>query len=227
LVKKKVIKKAKIPEVTITRLSSYLRVLDERAKKGFDNTASYQLAEELGINDSQVRKDFAYFGQFGKAGIGYETRELKKKIQGILGLNRKWRVALLGVGNLGSALLTYQGFKRQGFYIIAALDNDGKKIGKKWAGIVIQDISKLKTVVRKERIEIGIIAVPASAAQEVATSLAASGIRAILNFAPARISVPKKVRINNVDLSLRLENLPFFLTGDRRGSLQKIGNIKF
>ncbi|MCK4648664.1 redox-sensing transcriptional repressor Rex [bacterium] len=211
----KATKKIKIPEITITRLSSYLRILDEEERKGLDNIASYQLAEELDINDSQVRRDFAYFGQFGRPGIGYRTRELKKEIQKILGLNRKWKVVLAGVGNLGSALLAYQGFKQQGFYIIAAFDNDPKKIGKKRAGIVIQDITQLKPIIRKERTEIGIITVPAPAAQEVAELLTASGIKAILNFAPARISASRNVRISNVDLSLRLENLPFFLS--RRG----------
>ncbi|MCK4649091.1 redox-sensing transcriptional repressor Rex [bacterium] len=206
------VRKTKIPETTITRLSNYLRVLDELEKMGFDNTASYQLAEELDINDSQVRKDLSLFGQFGKPGMGYETARLKREIQKILGLTRKWKVTLVGVGNLGSALLAYKGFQKQGFHIIAAFDNDPKKIGKKWAGIVIQDITQLKSIIRKERTEIGIITVPAPAAQEVANLLTKAGIRAILNFAPVRISVPKNVRLNNVDLSLRLENLSFFLS---------------
>lgn len=206
------VRKTKIPETTIVRLSGYLRVLDELERIGFDNTASYQLAEELDINDSQVRKDLAYFGQFGKPGMGYETTRLKKELQKILGLTRKWRVALVGVGNLGSALLAYQGFKKQGFYIIAAFDNDSKKIGRKKAGMIIENIARLKQIIRKEKIEIGIITVPASAAQKVADLLTKAGIRAILNFAPARISVPKNVRLNNVDLSLRLENLSFFLS---------------
>lgn len=210
--KEKMVRMTKIPETTITRLSSYLRVLDKLERMGFDNTASYQLAEELDINDSQVRKDLAYFGQFGKPGMGYETTRLKKEIQKILGLTRKWQVALVGVGNLGSALLAYQGFKKQGFYIIAAFDNDSKKIGRKKAGMIIENIARLKQIIRKEKIEIGIITVPAQAAQEVAELLTKAGIKAILNFAPARISVPKHVRLNNVDLSLRLENLSFFLS---------------
>lgn len=205
-------RKTKIPETTITRLSGYLRVLDELEKMGFDNTASYQLAEELDINDSQVRKDLTYFGQFGKPGMGYETTRLKREIQKILGLTRKWRVALVGVGNLGSALLAYKGFKRQGFYIIAAFDNDPKKIGRKKAGMIIESLARPKQIIRKKRIEMGIITVPASAAQGVADLLIGAGIKAILNFAPARISVPKHVRLNNVDLSSRLENLSFFLS---------------
>ncbi|MBA7482350.1 Redox-sensing transcriptional repressor Rex 1 [subsurface metagenome] len=211
----KMVRKTKIPETTITRLSGYLRVLDELERMGFDNTASYQLAEELDINDSQVRKDLSLFGQFGKPGMGYETVRLKREIQKILGLTRKWKVALVGLGNLGSALLAYKGFKRQGFYIVAVFDNDPKKIGKKWAGIVIHDITQLKPIIRKERTEIGIITVPAPAAQEVANLLTKAGIKAILNFAPARISVSKDVRLSNVDLSLKLENLSFFLS--RRG----------
>jgi redox-sensing transcriptional repressor len=208
----KMVRKIKVPETTITRLSGYLRVLDELERMGFDNTASYQLAEELDINDSQVRKDLSLFGQFGKAGMGYETARLKREIQKILGLTKKWKVALVGVGNLGSALLAYKGFQKQGFYIVAVFDNDPKKIGKKWAGIVIQDIAQLKPIIRKERTEIGIITVPAPAAQEVTNLLTKAGIRAILNFAPVRISVPKNVRLNNIDLSLRLENLSFFLS---------------
>lgn len=133
-----------------------------------------------------------------------------------MGLTRKWRVALVGVGNLGSALLAYKGFKRQGFHIVAAFDNDPRKIGKKLAGIVIQNITKLKPIIRTEKIKIGIITVPASSAQGVADLLTKAGIRAILNFAPIRISVPKNVRISNVDLSLRLENLSFFLSRRRR-----------
>jgi len=214
--KEKMVRKTRIPETAIARLSSYLRVLDELGRMGFDNTASYQLAEELDINDSQVRKDLAYFGQFGKPGMGYETAKLKKEIQKILGLTRKWRVALVGVGNLGSALLAYQGFKKQGFYIIAAFDNDPKKIGRKKAEMIVKNIARLKQIIRKERIEIGIVTVPASAAQEVAELLTKAGIRAILNFAPVRISVPKHVRLNNVDLSLRLENLSFFLSREGR-----------
>lgn len=213
--RKKMVRKTKIPETTITRLSGYLRVVDELERIGFDNTASYQLAEELDINDSQVRKDLSLFGQFGKPGIGYETARLKREIQKILGLTRKWRVALVGVGNLGSALLAYKDFKRQGFYIVAVFDNDPKKIGKKWEGIVIHDITGLKPIIRKERTEIGIITVPAPVAQEVANLLTKAGIKAILNFAPARISVPKDARLSNVDLSLKLENLSFFLS--RRG----------
>ena len=208
----KMVRKTKIPETTITRLSGYLRVLDELERMGFDNTASYQLAEELDINDSQVRKDLNLFGQFGKPGMGYETARLKREIQKILGLTRKWKVALIGVGNLGSALLAYKGFKRQGFYIVAVFDNDPKKIGKKWAGIVIHDITQLKPIIRKDRTEIGIVTVPAPAAHEVAELLTKAGIRAILNFAPARITVPKNVRLSNVDLSLKLENLSFFLS---------------
>jgi len=210
------VRKTKIPETTITRLSGYLRVLDELERIGFDNTASYQLAEELDITDSQVRKDLSLFGQFGKPGMGYETARLKREIQKILGLTRKWKVALVGVGNLGNALLAYKGFKRQGFSIVVVFDNDPKKIGKKWAGIVIQDIAQLKPIIRKERTEIGIITVPASSAQGVAELLTKTGIKAILNFAPARISVPKDVRLSNVDLSLSLENLSFFLSRDER-----------
>lgn len=214
--KKKMIRKNKIPETTIARLSSYLRVLNELERIGFDNTASYQLAEELDINDSQVRKDLSLFGQFGKPGMGYETARLKREIQKILGLTRKWKVALVGVGNLGSALLAYKGFRQQGFDIIAAFDNDPKKIGRKKAEMIIKNIARLKQIIRKERIEIGIITVPASAAQEVAELLIEAGIRAILNFAPARISAPKHIRLNNVDLSLRLENLSFFLSREGR-----------
>lgn len=210
------VRKTKIPETTITRLSGYLRVLDELERIGFDNTASYQLAEELDINDSQVRKDLSLFGQFGKPGIGYETTRLKKEIQKILGLTRKWRVALIGVGNLGSALLAYKGFKRQGFHIITAFDNDSKKIGRKKAGVIVENIVRLKQIIQKERIEMGIITVSAQAAQDVANLLVKVGIRAILNFAPARISVPKNIKVNNVDLSLKLENLSFFLSKRER-----------
>src|SRR5215813_2179174 len=165
----------RIPEMTVRRLSVYTRCLQQLEEDGVKTISSQELAERFSLNSAQVRKDLAYFGEFGVRGIGYYVSGLKVELQRILGLDREWPVALVGFGNLGSALVRYKGFARQGFRIAA------------------------------------ILAVPAEAAQAVADQLVAAGIKAILNFAPARIKVPKDVRFKNVDLSIELETLSFYL----------------
>ena len=160
------------------------------------------------MNSAQVRKDLAYFGEFGIRGIGYDTTNLRVEIQRILGLDREWRVVLVGFGNLGSALFHYRGFARQGFRIAAIVDDDPAKVGRAVNGLSIQALAELPRVVKAEAIQIGVVAVPAEAAQGVADRLVAAGVRAILNFAPSRVKVPKDVRLQNVDLSIELENLP-------------------
>jgi len=199
----------RVPEATVERLSIYLRSIrnldDERV------LPSQELADLVGTSDGQVRKDLAYFGEFGVPGQGYRVGKLKQEISSILGVNRTWWIALVGIGNLGVALLAYPGFKRQGFKIKAAFDNDLSKIGKVWQRVRIQDVEKIPQVLSKQEIKMGIITTPAGAAQEVANKLVEGGVKAILNFAPARILAPEGVKLRNVDLSIELEALSYFL----------------
>lgn len=203
--------KFKIPEVTVERLSIYLRAI----KKFHEDEilSSQGLAELVGTSDGQVRKDLAYFGEFGVPGQGYKVGKLIEEISHILGLDKDQRIALVGVGKLGSALLGYPGFKGKGFKIKAAFDNDPSKVGKTWQGVTIQNVQKIPRFVSQEKIHIGIITTPAApAAQEAADKLVEGGVKGILNFAPTRIVVPAHVKLRNVDLAIQLEGLSYFLT---------------
>jgi redox-sensing transcriptional repressor len=201
----------RIPEMTVRRLSVYFRCLAQLEEDGVKTISSQELAARFHLNSAQVRKDLAYFGEFGIRGIGYDTTNLRAEIQRILGLDREWRVVLVGFGNLGSALFHYRGFARQGFRIAAIVDDDPAKVGRAVNGLSIQALADLPRVVKGEAIHIGVVAVPAEAAQSVADRLVAAGVRAILNFAPSRVKVPKDIRLQNVDLSIELENLSFHL----------------
>ena len=201
--------KFKVPEVTIERLSIYLRAIKRLNEENI--LSSQELANLLETSDGQVRKDLAYFGEFGVPGQGYKVGKLKKEIRHILGLNTTWGMALVGVGNLGRALLIYPGFKRNEFEIRAAFDKDPSKIGKVWQGVEVQDVENIPQILPLKEIKIGIITTPVSAAQEVADKLVKGGVKGILNFAPTRISIPKEVKLKNVDLSMQLENLSYFL----------------
>lgn len=200
----------KIPEVTVERLSIYLRAI----KKFHEDEilSSQGLAELVGTSDGQVRKDLAYFGEFGVPGQGYKVGKLIEEISHILGLDKDQRIALVGVGKLGSALLGYPGFKGKGFKIKAAFDNDPSKVGKTWQGVTIQSVQKIARVISQEKIDIGIITTPTPATQEVANKLVEGGVKGILNFAPTRIVVPGHVKLRNVDLAIQLEGLSYFLT---------------
>ena len=199
----------KVPEATVERLSVYLRSIkrlkDERV------LPSQELADLVGTSDGQVRKDLAYFGEFGVPGQGYRVGTLKEEISRILGVDRVWWIALVGMGNLGAALLAYPGFKRQGFEIRVAFDNDLSKIGKVWQGVKIEDADKISQILFEQEIKMGIIATPAHAAQGVANKLIEGGVKAILNFAPVRIVASARVKLRNVDLSIELEALSYFL----------------
>ncbi|HEV8676240.1 MAG TPA: redox-sensing transcriptional repressor Rex [Methylomirabilota bacterium] len=201
----------KIPEMTVRRLSVYLRCLAQLDEDGVKTVSSQELAERFHLHSAQVRKDLAYFGEFGIRGIGYYVASLRAELQRLLGLDREWRVVLVGFGNLGSALFHYRGFARQGFRIAAIVDDDPVKAGRSVDGLSIQPLAELPRIVKQHGIQIGVVAVPADAAQTVADRLVAAGVRAILNFAPARLKVPKDVRLQNVDLSIELENLSFHL----------------
>ena len=203
----------RVPEITIERLSIYLRAL----RKFTDDSvlSSQGLAKLVGTTDAQVRKDLAYFGGFGTPGQGYQVGKLKEEIARILALDRSWRLALVGVGKLGTALLAYPGLKRKEFQIVAAFDNDPEKIGMEVEGIVVQAVEKICEVLPGKRIKIGIITTPAEAAQNAANRLVEGGVEGILNFAPVRITVPERVKLKNVDLSMELETLSYFISKEK------------
>ncbi len=201
----------KVPEMTIRRLSIYTRCLAQLEEDGVKTVSSQELAERFSLNSAQVRKDLAYFGEFGIRGIGYYVMNLRAELQRILGLDREWRVALIGYGNLGSALFHYRGFDQQGFRIMAIFDEDPAKVGRTVGDVPILPLRDLPREVRARGLQLGIIAVPAEAAQPVLDRLVAAGVKAILNFAPTRLKVAKDVRLKNVDLSIELENLSFYL----------------
>lgn len=204
----------KVPDISIRRLALYLRFLEDysREKDSKVTINSEELAHFLEINPHQIRKDLSYFGKFGERGIGYRIEELKEKIANILGLNREWNICLCGMGNLGTALFSYKGFKQMRLNIVAIFDSDEKKHGKETHGIRIYGIEQISKIIKQKNIEIAIIAVPAYAAQEIADRLVKSGIRAILNFAPVKLSVREDIKLRNVDLSTEFVNLTHFLT---------------
>jgi len=199
----------KIPDRTVTRLSIYLRCLEELQTDGVDAISSRKLAERFGLNSAQVRKDLAYFGQFGVRGLGYYIRDLKSNLEQILGLKRDWEVALVGMGNLGSALAAYSRFPEQGFRITAAFERDPERVGTRVGAVPIHDVSKMVPTLRRRRIRIAIVATPAAVAQEVADLLVQAGVTSILNFAPAQLVVPDGVKVQNVDLSVLLKTLSY------------------
>ena len=201
----------KIPEMTIRRLSVYTRCLGTLEEDGVTTVSSQELAERFNLNSAQVRKDLAYFGEFGVRGIGYYVSALKIELQRILGLDREWSVALVGFGNLGSALFHYKAFARQGFKIAAIFDDDPAKASRVVEGTPIFMTRDLAREVRARNIQIAVVAVPAEAAQGVTDLLVSAGIRSVLNFAPTRLRVPRDVRLKNVDLSIELETLSFYL----------------
>lgn len=198
----------KVPQVVIPRLSLYYRAILESRK---EFVSSEELSKLTQFSSSQVRRDLAYFGQFGIPGRGYKTKILKSSILKILGLDREWKVVLVGVGNLGSALLSYKGFAKQGFKISYAFDKDKTKIGRRINSAIVKDIKNLSRLVKAKSIKIAIITVPYDNAQEVADLLVNNGIKAILNFAPVRLRLPKAVTVLNIDLSIELERLAYFL----------------
>jgi len=204
--------KKKISSVVVTRLSIYRRTLARLEWNGTETISSEALGKIVGFGAAQIRKDLSCFGEFGEAGTGYHVILLKDAICHILGIDRVWNTALVGVGRLGSALLAYSAFRASGFKIVAAFENDVTKTGKKWENVVIEDISKLPVVVEEKEIKIAILAVPPEMAQKVADKVVSCGIRAILNFAPARVTVPEGVRLRNVSFSSELEALSYFLT---------------
>jgi len=198
-----------VPKAVVSRLSLYLRELQHLIRDGRDTTSSTQLGSMLGLTDAQVRKDLAYFGQFGYPGVGYRCAELVSEIKKILGTDQRWHVLLVGVGNLGRALLGYKGFGQQGFRIVAAFDTDRSKSGKEFEGVRVYHLDDLARVVAEQNIRLAMMAVPSEAAQPVVDRLVSAGIQGIMNFVPVTISVPDGVRKVGVDLAIELEQLSY------------------
>ncbi|MEX2187835.1 MAG: redox-sensing transcriptional repressor Rex [Pirellulales bacterium] len=205
------------PKAVISRLSLYLRELQHLVRDGRLTTSSSGLGQRLGFSDAQVRKDLAYFGQFGHPGIGYRCEELIPVIRGILGTDRGWPVAMVGAGNLGRALLGYKGFARQGFRIAAVFDIDPTAVGHSIEGVRVYHFDDLEAIVAAEGIKIAMIVVPAAAAQGVADQLVAAGLEGILNFAPVTINLPEHISTVGVDLAIELEQLTFSVVKRRGG----------
>ena len=205
--------KTKIPEATVNRLSTYARILEQATNEGTELIASADLAQRCGFKPAQIRKDLAYFGEFGVRGKGYYIKELRYNLKKILGVTQTWKVVLVGAGNLGSALLAYKGFLAHGFEIDAVFDKFPPQIPAHRTGsLPVLPMSNLYKVVQEKQIKIGIIAVPSESAQNVGTALVNAGITGILNFAPTQIQTPRHVKVKNVDLSSELEHLSFYLS---------------
>lgn len=201
----------KIPDETVRRLPTYLREVLVLSEKGHEKVSSKRLAEFLGINPWQIRKDFSYFGDFGTPGVGYDTSKLQKKISKILRLDNSHKAVLVGVGNLGSAVMAYEEFGTYGLDIVAAFDKDHKKIGKTKNNITIEDVSKISSIKRR-KVDLGIIAVPAEDAQAVADDMVKAGVKGILNFSPRHIVVQKKIKVISIDIAMDLARLPYYMS---------------
>lgn len=202
----------RISESTIHRLSVYFRALAALEIEGYHTVSSRDLAEREKLTPAQVRKDLSAFGSFGTRGLGYPTRELRARIGRILGIDREWNVGLVGVGHLGSALVSYKEFQKQGFFIRALFDNDQRKIGSNHRGVVIADIKDLATEIKKRKLTMIILAVPASVAQPVCDLAVQAGIKAFLNFAPVSLKVPPDVVVRTENMAMELEFLSFQLS---------------
>jgi len=199
-----------IPEATVARLPVYLRVLQELASQQIQTVSSERLAEAAGVNPPKVRKDLSYLGSYGTRGVGYDVEYLIYQISRELGLTQDWPVALVGMGNLGQALAGYKGFPERGFRIAAAFDKDTERVGEDVGGLRIEHIDDLERSLKEKGIAIAIIATPAAAAQETAERLVGAGVRSILNFAPTVLTVPDRIHLRQVDLSVELQILAFY-----------------
>lgn len=202
----------KVAESTVRRLSLYLRFLDEFEGQGVETVSSDALAQRGGTTSAQVRKDLSFFGSFGKRGLGYYVPELAERLRKILGLGRRYRVAMIGAGKIGSALVQYRGFTQRGFDIVAIFDNDPAKVGTQWNGLTVQPITRLEAELGQAPIDMAVLVTPAEAAQGVADRLVALGVKAILNFAPVQLNVPDDVVVKTVNLALELETLSYALS---------------
>jgi redox-sensing transcriptional repressor len=203
-----------IPSVVIDRLPLYARALARLDSDGREVVSSQELGTHLNVTPAQIRKDLSYFGRFGKQGRGYNVRKLLEELRRILGLNRQWRIAIVGAGRLGRAIAGYEGFTPQGFRIVEAFDSDPGMIGSTINSLVIRNTESLETVLRDDPVDIGIVAVPAESAQKVIDALVRCGVRAILNYAPIAAHVPPGVQIKRIDPVLALQGMTYYLKAD-------------
>ncbi len=202
----------RIAESTVRRLSTYLRYLENLDTQGQQTASSDELAHLCGTTPAQVRKDLSFFGSFGKRGLGYPVHEMTAHLREILGLEREWKVVIVGAGKLGAALANYRGFYQRGFRIVGVYDNDPNKVGKPWGEAIVRDMADLTQDIEREDAPIAVLAIPSDDAQGVVDRLVGAGIRAILNFAPAQITVPPHVSLKSVNMAMELEGLSFALT---------------
>jgi len=206
-------KTAKIPDAAIERLALYSRPLRALLEAGISVISSEKLAEFCGVNPAQVRKDLAYFGEFGVRGVGYDVGDLLREIKKILATDREWTLCIVGMGNLGSAIVENANFKKMGYKFVAAFDKDPNKLGKKLpCGLVIESVSRLRELIRARNIQLGVITTPPEEAQRVADLLMDADIKGILNFSPTQVKTPKRFPIENVDFTVRFENLAYHLS---------------
>lgn len=201
-----------IPDIVIGRLPVYLRALTRLAVEGHEVTSSHELGRRLGISSAQIRKDLSHFGGFGKQGTGYQIAYLVEQLRQVLKVDQEWEVAVIGAGDLGTALLHYKGFSDRGFRIACVFDNSPQKIGKKIGEFDIHAIDEMQTVIQERGIKIAMIAVPAEKAQEVADKLIEAGVRAILNYAPMTLNVPPDVKVQYIDPVVQMQRMTFYLT---------------
>ena len=209
-----------IPEVVILRLPLYVRILSLLSEENVEVVSSRELGARLLFTPAQIRKDLSYFGRFGKQGRGYNVKRLLAELKGILGLNRSWDMALVGVGQLGRAILSYRGFSEEGFQIVAAFDNDPAKVGKKYGKLVVQDMSELADTIARLDLNVAIVAVPPPEGQQVIDTLLGCGIKAILNYVPITTQLPKGVWLRDIDPVLALQTLTFHLKSAAEEAIQ-------
>ncbi len=200
-----------IPDIVVGRLPRYLQALEHMLKEGIKTTSSQELGERIGISAAQIRKDLSQFGEFGKQGTGYAIPYLVTQLQSILHVNQVWDLALVGVGDLGNALVRYQGFSNRGFQIVLAFDNDPAKIGRRIGDLEILDAAEMASKVRHKNIKIAMLTTPASEAQKSAEELVKGGVRAILNYAPISLNVPAGIHVENLDPIIALQHMTYYL----------------
>lgn len=202
----------RIADSTVRRLSAYLRFLEDFEQRGLETISSDELAQRGGTTSAQVRKDLSFFGSFGKRGLGYSVPELAGRLREILGLGREWRVIIIGAGKIGAALAQYRGFRQRGFQILAAYDANDEKIGRQLESIPVRDIAQLERDVKQDHPDIAVLTVPGEEAQRVLDRVVKTGIKAILNFAPAQLQAPPDVTVKTVNMAMELEGLSYALT---------------
>jgi redox-sensing transcriptional repressor len=201
----------KIPDIVISRLPIYLHALQRLLAEGITTTSSLDLSQKVAISAAQIRKDLSSFGEFGKQGTGYDIAFLIKQLQGILHIDRTWDIALVGAGDLGSAIARYAGFANRGFRVVMVFDNNPRKIRQRVGEFEVHDVAELEDRLREANIRVAMLAVPASAAQETAEIMVRAGVRAILNYAPVTLNLPQDVYVEMIDPIVQLQHMTYYL----------------